>query len=147
MSKPIAIVTGASTGIGKHISIKLASKNFHVILIARNEKRLMLVKKYIQKEGHDCSIICADVSNELSISKISSQINDKNVDVLINNAAVGIFNKIEKISLDEWNSQINTNLRGPFLMTKVVVDKMIKKKKGKIVFINSVAGLNPYPFS
>ena len=51
MSKPIAIVTGASTGIGKHVSIKLASKNFHVILIARNEQRLTLVKKYIQKES------------------------------------------------------------------------------------------------
>ena len=147
MSNPIAIITGASTGIGKHISIKLANNNFHVILISRNEKKLKLVKEHIKKIGNDCSIICADVCNESSIKKINSEIANKKVDVLVNNAGVGIFNKITDTSISDWDKQINTNLRGSFLMTKMVVDKMIENKSGKIVFINSVAGLNPYPFS
>ena len=145
---PIAIVTGASTGIGKDISIKLSENKYHVILISRNKQKLRLVEKEIIKLGNDCSIISADVSNESSIDKIYSKINNKHkIDVLINNAGLGIFNKIENTSIDEWDRQINTNLKGSFLMTKMVVNDMIKKKSGKIVFINSIAGLKPYPFS
>ena len=66
---------------------------------------------------------------------------------MVNNAGIGVFNKIQNISVSEWDEQINTNLRGSFLMTKLVIDSMIKKQSGKIVFMNSVAGLNPYPFS
>ena len=145
--KPIAIVTGASTGIGKHISIKLSENNYHVVLISRNKQKLQLVEKYIKEIGNDCSIVCADVGKESSIEKISSNIDINDIDILVNNAGIGIFNKIENISVSEWDEQINTNLRGSFLMTKLVVDKMIEKQLGKIVFINSVAGLNPYPFS
>jgi len=147
MSKPIAIITGASTGIGKHISIKLASNNFHVKLIARNEKKLRAIEKAIKANGKECSIICSDISCESSIKKINLEIGANKIDVLINNAGVGIFNKIENTSISEWDKQINTNLRGSFLMTKMVVDEMIKNRDGKIIFINSVAGLNPYPFS
>ena len=145
--KPIAIVTGASTGIGKHISINLSKNNYHVILISRNEQKLQLVEKYIKGIGNDCSIVCADVGKKSSIEKISSTVNIYNIDVLLNNAGIGIFNKIQNISVSEWDEQMSTNLRGSFLMTKLVIDSMVKKKSGKIIFINSVAGLNPYPFS
>ena len=146
-SKPIAIVTGASTGIGKHISIKLSENSYHVILISRNKQKLQLVEKYIKENGNDCSIVCADVGKESLLEKISYDIDVGNIDVLVNNAGIGIFNKIENISISEWDNQINTNLRGAFLMTKLIVDGMIKKRSGKIIFINSVAGLSPYPFS
>ena len=145
--KPVAIVTGASTGIGKHISIKLSKNNYHVILISRNKQKLQLVEKYIKDIGNDCSIVCADVGEKSSIEKISSIPNIHNIDVLVNNAGIGVFNKIQNISVSEWDEQINTNLRGSFLMTKLVIGSMIKKQSGKIIFMNSVAGLNPYPFS
>ena len=146
--KRIAIITGASTGIGKHASIELSNNNYHVILIARNMKKLQLVEKIILEQGNDCSVISADISDEKSINKIYTQIpNKENVDVLVNNAGVGIFNKIENVSYHEWDQQINTNLKGSFLMTKMVVSDMIKRKRGKLIFVNSIAGLNPYPFS
>ena len=145
--KPVAIVTGASTGIGKQISIKLSKNNYYVILISRNKQKLQLVEKNIKDIGNDCSIVCADVGKKSSIEKISSIPNIHSVDVLVNNAGIGVFNKIQNISVSEWDEQINTNLRGSFLMTKLVIDSMIKKQSGKIVFMNSVAGLNPYPFS
>ena len=146
-SKPTAIITGASTGIGKHISIKLSENNYHVVLISRNKQKLQLVEKYIKEIVNDCSMVCADVGRKSSMKKISSNIDINSIDILINNAGIGIFNKIENISVSEWDKQISTNLRGSFLMTKLVIDKMIEKQSGKIVFINSVAGLNPYPFS
>ena len=67
--------------------------------------------------------------------------------MLVNNAGIGIFNKLEDISSDEWDIQLNTNLKGAFLITKSLLPSMIEQKSGKIVFINSVAGLNPYPYS
>lgn len=148
ISKKTAIVTGASSGIGKHVSIKLAQNNFNVILIARSKEKLQCLKKIINDEGNDCSIIVADISDNLSVEKIYSKLEKiKNIEVLINNAGIGIFNKIENISMDEWNKQINTNLSGSFLMTKMVVGNMKKNNSGKIVFINSVAGINSYPYS
>ena len=60
---------------------------------------------------------------------------------------MGKFSKIEKTSIKDWDNQINTNLRGPFLITRQFVGKMIKKKEGKIIFINSVAGKHGYPYS
>ena len=148
MNKYNAIVTGASTGLGKHISIKLSDNNFNLILISRNNKKLKIVEDLINKRNGKCSIISADISKESEIKKISSKINKfSKIDVLVNNAGIGIFNKIENMSISEWDKQLNTNLRGSFLMTKIVVDRMIDKKAGKIIFINSVAGLQPYPFS
>lgn len=147
ISKPIAIVTGASTGIGKEISIKLSDNNYHVLLVSRKKSKLQEVEKQIKKNGNDCTSFSIDVSNEDEINQLQLYVDNNHIDVLINNAGIGIFNGIQNISEQEWDQQINTNLKGSFLMTKLVVDTMIRKKTGKIVFINSVAGLNPYPFS
>ena len=148
ISKKNAIVTGASTGLGKHISIELSQNNYHVFLIARNIEKLEIVKENILDSGGDCSIFAADISNDNDVDKISEVV-DKiaQVDVLVNNAGIGIFNKIENTSVDEWDKHISVNLRGSFLMSKMVVPNMKKNKSGKIIFINSVAGLHPYPYS
>ena len=146
--KKTAIVTGASSGIGKYISIKLAQNNFDVILIARNKQKLQSLKKIINNEGNDCSVVALDISDKISFNKINSKLGKiNNIEVLINNAGIGVFNKLENISIDEWNQQINTNLSGAFLMTKMVVGNMKKNNSGKIVFINSVGGINSYPYS
>ena len=147
-SKKIAIVTGASSGIGKNISIQLAQNNFMVILIGRNQKKLKHIERRIKLSGNDCIIINADITNEQSVENILANIKSpKSIEVLINNAGIGVFNKIENISVEEWDRQINTNLRASFLMTKLIVPYMIKNKTGKILFINSVAGISSYPFS
>ena len=146
-NNPLAIITGASTGIGKYISLQLAENNYNVILISRNEQNLKLVKSQIEEKGGNCTIISADIGTDSSIEKISSIIGDKNIDVLVNNAGVGIFNSIENITISDWDQQMNTNLRGSFLMTQLSVESMIKRRSGKIIFMNSIAGMNPYPYS
>ena len=148
MNKKIAIVTGASTGIGKYMSIELSKKDFTVILISRNKNKLQSVEDKIKKHGNDCMILEADISQESSIEYIFDKIKAyKKIDILINNAGLGIFNKIENTTYADWDIQMNTNLKGSFMMTKNIVPLMIKNNSGKIVFINSVAGLNPYPYS
>ena len=86
-NKPIAIVTGASAGLGKHISLKLSQNHFHVMLIARNKKILLKIKDQIELEGNECTVISADISKPNSIKKISSKLKkDDSVEVLVNNA-------------------------------------------------------------
>ena len=143
----IAIVTGASTGLGKSISLKLALQGFKVILASRNEKKLNDVRKFISENGGESQVISTDISNEKDVQNLYSKISINDVDVLVNNAGFGIFNKIHKITTEEWDKQINTNLRGSFLMSRYISKSMIKRKTGRLVFINSVAGINPYPYS
>ena len=147
-SNKTAIITGGSTGIGKNISILLSQHQYDIILISRNKDSLELVKEEIKNLNNNCEIIPADLSKTEDFKKIFSKLKEiNNIDVLVNNAGVGIFNKIENISSEEWDIQMDTNLKGAFLITKGIVPGMIKNKSGKIIFINSVAGLNPYPYS
>jgi len=144
MKKPVAIITGASTGIGRSLSIKLSDKYF-VYLISRDKEKLQKTAHQITGKNNECQIIIADISKENSLNAIYSEIENKeNIDLLINNAGVAKFNNISDLSLDDWNIQLDTNLKGSFIMTKMVVDHLKAKKNGKIVFINSVAGLQPY---
>ena len=148
MNNKVAIITGASTGIGKYVSIELSKREYTVILISRNKQKLQSVKNIIDKLENNCLIIESDISKESSIEYIFSQLKSYNsIDVLINNAGLGIFNKIENTTYSDWDNQINTNLKGSFMMTKNIVPMMIKNNDGKIVFINSIAGLKPYPYS
>lgn len=144
MSKPIAIITGASTGIGRSLAVRFSSK-YLVYLISRNEKNLIKTKELIETNNGECKIIIADISKSDSINKIYSQLENKDkIDLLINNAGIGIFKNISETTIEDWDNTINTNLRGSFLMTKMVVEQLKSNKSGKIVFISSVAGLQPY---
>ena len=143
----IAIVTGASTGLGKSISVKLAFQGYEIILASRNEEKLNEVHKIISDSGGHSQVIVTNVSNESDIENLYSKIDTDRVDILVNNAGFGVFNKIQKISSKEWDEQMNTNLRGSFLMTRYLMESMISRKTGKLVFINSVAGINAYPYS
>ena len=126
-------ITGGSTGIGKNISILLSQHQYDIILISRNKDSLELVKEEIKKINNNCEIIPADLSKKEDFKKIFSKLEEiNNIDVLVNNAGVGIFNKIENVSSEEWDIQMDTNLKGAFLITKEIVPGMIKNKSGKI---------------
>ena len=105
----IAVVTGASTGLGQSISIKLALKKYKVVLASRDQKKLNYVQKEINKKGGKSQVVVTDISKEDDIKKLYSQIDINRVDVVVNNAGFGIFNKIQKISSKEWDMQIDTN--------------------------------------
>jgi short-subunit dehydrogenase len=144
MVKPIAIITGASTGIGRELAVEL-SNNYFVYLISRNIDNLNKTKEIIINNNNDCDIIVADITNQESVEKIYNTIHDKdNIELLINNAGIAIFKDISSTSIDDWDKTINVNLRGSFLMTRLIVEIFKVKKSGKIVFINSGAGLKPF---
>lgn len=148
MKNKVAIITGASTGIGKYMSIELSKKEYTVILISRDKNKLQPVKNIIDKSGNKCIILESDVSKKSSIENLFKKIKSyKSIDILINNAGLGIFNKIENTTYSDWDIQMDTNLKGSFMMTKNIVPIMKNNNNGKIVFINSIAGLKAYPYS
>ena len=144
MTKPIAIITGASTGIGKELAVEL-SNDYFVYLISRNIENLNKTKAIIHNKNNDCEVISADISDEESVKKIHNKISNKdNIELLINNAGVAIFKDISDTTVNDWDQTINVNLRGSFLITKLLIENFKSQKSGKIVFINSGAGLKPF---
>ena len=114
-------------------------------MISRDIAKLQEVVDEISAKGNKCQPIVADVSKQKSILTVYDQIDNKeNIELLINNAGIAVFGNISDLSFNDWDKQLNTNLRGCFLMTKMIIDDLKSKKNGTIVFINSVAGLHPY---
>ena len=144
MIKPAAIITGASSGIGRSLAKELSEKYF-IYLVSRDIKKLENTKKIIHRKKNECEIITADLTSEKSVKEIYNKISNKNnIELLINNAGIAVFNDISQTSVNDWDNTLSINLRGSFLMTKLFVDDFKLKKSGKIVFINSGAGLRPF---
>ena len=147
-SKKIALVTGASSGIGAAISRKLCENGYHCILAARSADKLEQLSESLGHDGYDCSVFIADVSDESSVNALyKSAVKIGHVSLVINNAGLGIFSKIEESTVDDWDLQINVNLRGSLLVSRKFIPAMQSKKSGTLVFINSVAGNFGYPYS
>lgn len=142
-AKQTAIITGASRGIGKAISIKLANENnYNIILFGRNEQKLKLLKKQIIKKGVSAEYFAGDVSDEKFVNEsIKSVLKKyKKINLLINNAGVAHFELFVDSKLEHFKEQINTNVLGVYIFTKAVVNSMIKRKDGTIINIVSQAG-------
>ena len=138
----VAIVTGASRGIGEAIAKQLSSCGAKIILIARNSDQLVAVKETIISNGGIAESIVGDVSNLNSISEIITNTIDKwsRIDILVNNAGIARDNIIMRMKEDDWDSVMNINLKGCFNGIKSVARPMIKNKAGRIINITSVIG-------
>jgi 3-oxoacyl-[acyl-carrier protein] reductase len=142
LTDKVAIVTGASRGIGEAIAKQLSSYGAKIILIARNSDQLVAVKETIISNGGIAESIAGDVSNLNSISEIVTNTIDKwgQIDILVNNAGIARDNIIMRIKEDDWDSVMNINLKGCFNGIKSVARPMIKNKAGRIINITSVIG-------
>ena len=142
LTDKVAIVTGASRGIGEAIAKQLSSCGAKIILIARNSDQLVAVKETIISNGGIAESIAGDVSNLNSISEIVTNTIDKwgRIDILVNNAGIARDNIIMRMKEDDWDSVMNINLKGCFNGIKSVARPMIKNKAGRIINITSVIG-------
>ena len=142
LTDKVAIVTGASRGIGEAIAKQLSSCGAKIILIARNSDQLVAVKETIISNGGIAESIAGDVSNLNSISEIVTNTIDKwgRIDILVNNAGIVRDNIIMRMKEDDWDSVMNINLKGCFNGIKSVARPMIKNKAGRIINITSVVG-------
>ncbi|OGU13851.1 MAG: hypothetical protein A2X61_07385 [Ignavibacteria bacterium GWB2_35_12] len=139
-NKKVIWITGASRGIGAEIARKLAKTEAILALSARTAQSFKSTKKELA-QFKNVFIFPCDVSIHEEVYEVYNKISDNlgNVDILLNNAGVAAFKPFDELTVDDYNSMINTNLFGTFLATKTVLPSMIKRKKGIILNIISVA--------
>jgi len=135
----IALVTGASRGIGKAIAEQLVSMGATVIGTATSENGAAAISEYLSTNGTGKVL---NVTEESSMTGLLSQINDEYgaIDILVNNAGITRDNLLMRMKDDEWNDIIQTNLTSVFKLSKAVLRGMMKKRHGRIVNIGSVVG-------
>ncbi len=138
-----AVVTGSSGGIGKAIAIALAREGVDVVLASRNVPNMEAVKREIQGLGQRAVAIQCDVSSDESVAAMKDKALKAfgNIDILINNAAVGIRGSLEDVSLDDWRYIINTNLMGYIRNIHAFLPHFLKRSSGYIVNVSSIQAL------
>lgn len=152
MSAPLhdklAIVTGASRGIGLAIAKKLAELGAEVVITARRQEELDKAAKQIRSSGAKCEGISCDVSSLRDVQRLADQLRTRRrkLTVLVNNAGIGGFSTLlHELDPEAWDRIINTNLRGVFYMIRAFAPTLIANGRGDIVNISSLAGKNALP--
>ncbi|MDI1324283.1 MAG: SDR family NAD(P)-dependent oxidoreductase [Algoriphagus sp.] len=147
MEKKIALVTGATSGIGRASAITLAKMGFHIIATGRRADRLVELKSEMP-EGIDFLPLVFDVRDRETVMEILGNLpeNWKNVDVLLNNAgnAHGM-DPIQSGNMDDWDAMIDINVKGLLYVSKAIIPGMCDRKSGMIINIGSIAGKEVYP--
>jgi 3-oxoacyl-[acyl-carrier protein] reductase len=146
LTSKVAIITGAARGIGEAISKRLAAMGATVILIARDGSQLNRVKQEIEAAAGRADVQPLDLMDESAIAKLAQTIESRygRCDILVNNAGIGLIGKpLHEMNPAEWDKQMATNLRAPYLMIRAFTPLMIAAKSGHIVNISSLAGHNP----
>lgn len=144
----VALITGATSGIGKATALKAAEAGFDIIITGRREDRLQTLAREIQEKGVEVLALNFDIRQPEAVRQAVESLNGnwRNIAVLVNNAglAVGI-SPIQEGILDDWERMIDTNVKGLLYMTRAVAPLMIANQTGHIVNIASIAGKEVYP--
>lgn len=143
----VALVTGASKGLGKAIALALAQAGADLALYARNREDLEAVRDSVVALGRRAEIFCVDV---MDTTLIENNVNATlesfgHIDILVNNAGVNIRKTVLELSPEEWDLVLNTNLKGYFLMARAVVPHMLARGSGKVINMASILGTVALP--
>lgn len=145
----IAFITGASSGIGKATAHIFAKNGYNLIITGRRKERLEEVKtKLVKKYGVDIIALCFDIRDHAAVKKAykSLKADWKKIDILVNNAGLAKgFSPIHEGNTDDWETMIDTNIKGLLYITRLVSPDMVTRKKGHIINICSTAGHEVYP--
>jgi 3-oxoacyl-[acyl-carrier protein] reductase len=138
----VALVTGASQGIGRACALALAEGGALVALAARNEEKLAAVAREIEGKGGQAAGFRMDVGNEVEVKAAVKAVIERfgKVEILVNNAGITKDTLLMRMKREDWESVIQTNLSGAFFTTQAVVGSMLKPRWGRIINITSVFG-------
>jgi 3-oxoacyl-[acyl-carrier protein] reductase len=138
----IALVTGASQGIGRAIAIRLAAEGAQVALAARNQEKLAEVAAEIAAAGGTAQSFALDMANEESIKACAKAViaHFGRIEILVNNAGITQDDLSLRMRRQKWDEVLTTNLTGPFLLSQACISSMLKARWGRIVNITSVVG-------
>ncbi|MGE0632186.1 MAG: SDR family NAD(P)-dependent oxidoreductase [Pseudobdellovibrionaceae bacterium] len=143
-----ALITGATAGIGEATAEKLAEGKVNLILTGRREEQLGAVKKRLEKYAVEVVTAAFDLTQKNQVLKFAESYAGylEKLDVLVNNAGLALgTEKLNEAKLEDWDTMIDTNIKGLLYLTRQVLPHMLKKKSGHIVNMGSVAGRYVYP--
>ena len=143
LSGQVAIVTGASQGIGKACALDLARNGARVACLARNAEKLAATVSEIEAAGGQAAAFACSVTDRESVDQVVDQIADEwgRIDILVNNAGITRDTLLPRMSDEEFDAVIDTNLRGAFLFMRAVSKHMMSARYGRIIHMSSVSGL------
>ncbi len=139
----VALVTGASRGIGRATALALAREGARVVVAARTQPKLEKAAREVEALGAQALAVPADVSQEEDVERLKEKALESfgRVDILVNNAGVGKYGAVQALSPQDYDWMMNTNMRSSFLCTRAFLPGMLERQEGWIVFIASAAGL------
>jgi 3-oxoacyl-[acyl-carrier protein] reductase len=147
LKNKVIIITGASKGIGRITAIKASGEDPKLVLVSRNKNDLEEMQKELRNSPEHQLLVEADVARVDDCQKIVAEAVSKykSIDILVNNAAQFGRGKVIDLPVEDFDRIMNTNIRGAFVLTKLVLPHMIKKNEGTIINISSTAGKRGYP--
>jgi NADP-dependent 3-hydroxy acid dehydrogenase YdfG len=149
LSDITVLITGASSGIGRACAVRCAEAGARLILIARRKDRLQHLSEILHRaHGTVSYLIELDVRDRKAVQQVFNKLPDEwqNIEVLVNNAGLSRgLDKLHEGSIDDWEEMIDTNVKGLLYVTRAVVPGMVKRGRGTIINIGSIAGHEVYP--
>ena len=146
--KKIICITGASSGFGEACAYKFSANNYNLIITGRREEKLNTLKKTLEEKfGNLVYVLSFDVSDRTAVNKAFSSLPEawKKIDLLLNNAGLALGrDNFDEASLDDWDTMIDTNLKGLLYVSKAVLPFMIPHRSGHIINIGSTAAKQVY---
>jgi len=143
----VAIVTGASRGLGKEIAASFAGKGATVILAARDKAKLKEAAELVEQKGGKAEIVKLELTDEQSIKNLVKAVTEKfgKLDILVNCAGVTHSESLEQTTTADWEKCMFINARGPFILCREALPLLRKSEQGYIINISSVVGVKGYP--
>lgn len=140
LTDKVAIVTGASSGLGVDFAKALANQGANIAIVARREEKLKEVQKEIEEIGVTCRYYVCDVMKTEQIQSAVEQVENDfgRIDILVNNAGLGLVDAADKTTDEMWRNMIDTNLNGVYFFAREVGKVMLKQKYGRIINIGSI---------
>src|SRR5215469_11312808 len=139
MSKPLAVVTGASRGIGRAVAKRLAAE-YEIAAVARSADQLEALSREIAATGGSCRCIPIDLTDHVAVERELSGIDAQ---VLVNNAGMGVLKPLLELTREQWMRMVDLNFNALFDVTRAVVPAMVKRRSGPAIVIGSITGRSP----
>ncbi|WP_113929675.1 SDR family oxidoreductase [Bacillus sp. P14.5] len=137
-----AVISGGGSGLGRELAKVYSNEGYHILLLGRTEDKLQMVKEEIVTDGGTASFMVIDIASTEQVEEVSRQITEKHdVELLINNAGVGLFGPFLQAGFDEIDKMLSVNFLGTVYLTKALLPSMVSKDSGTIINIISTAGL------
>ncbi|MBN2910414.1 SDR family oxidoreductase [Polycladomyces sp. WAk] len=144
--RPVALITGASSGIGRAFAEELANRGYDLVLVARRTSLLQEVANAVNQRGAKATVITADLTHEEDVARISRWITRHRINLLVNNAGIGLYGPVIHTDGDLEQALVRLHIQVPLALTRAALPDMIARKQGGIIQVSSSLAFFPTPY-